>query len=64
MLMAEYVTAADAAFDRYMETADRYVCTHCDVEVANFAITCHECGDYSGIVTMQEWEQSTGEEWE
>lgn len=61
MLMSEYVAAADAAYDR---TLDRYVCVFCDTEVSNIAITCPECQEYKGIITMAEWEESTGEVWE
>lgn len=60
MMMQDFITAADAAYDR---TLDRYVCVFCDIEVSNVAITCPSCEEYKGIIPMSEWEESNGEEW-
>ena len=61
MNIDEFTAAADAAYDR---TLDRYVCLFCDIEVSMDSITCKSCQDYKGIVTMLNWEEINGEEWE
>jgi hypothetical protein len=38
------------------------VCQFCDVAVNN--IFCYSCNEYKGIMTLAQWEEYTGEEWE
>ena len=38
------------------------VCTFCDTMVDGFI--CSDCGEYKGLMTIDEWEDYTGEVWE
>lgn len=38
------------------------ICLYCDIEVNGFA--CPICHEYDGLMTVEEWESYTGEEWE
>lgn len=41
---------------------NRMVCVYCDAMVEG--LLCFGCGDYKGMMTIEEWESYTGEVWE
>ena len=61
MLIADFTAAADAAFDR---DDTLYVCEYCVTAVPRNAIVCPDCGDFHYIMSVQDWEATTGEVWE
>jgi len=54
-----YITSE--AYDR-LSDLDTKVCVYCDRETARMA--CPDCGEYKGLMSIDEWESYTGEEWE
>ena len=46
----------DAIFDSEIR-----VCVYCDNEVRSFA--CPQCGEYKGLMSIEDWESYTGESW-
>lgn len=54
-----FITAS--AFDA-IDDMDRKVCVYCDSEVYGHA--CYSCGEYKGVMSIEEWESYTGEVWE
>lgn len=49
------------AFDR-LSDLDRKVCVFCDQDTTSYA--CPTCGEYKGLMSIEEWESYTGETWE
>lgn len=45
-----------------MHNGETRICVYCDNEVSGFA--CGDCGEYKGLMTIEEWESYTGEVWE
>jgi len=54
-----YITSE--AFDR-LSDLDTKVCVYCDCETDGFS--CRQCGEYKGLMSIEEWESYTGETWE
>jgi hypothetical protein len=55
------ITITSEAFDR-LSDLDTKVCCYCDTEVAGYA--CAACGEYKGVMSIEEWEAYTGYMWE
>jgi len=49
------------AFDR-LSDLDTKVCVFCDTATVRYA--CPDCGEYKGLMSIEEWESYTGEVWE
>ena len=49
------------AFDR-LSDLDTKVCVYCDTATAR--MSCPDCGEYKGLMSIEDWESYTGEVWE
>lgn len=49
------------AFDR-LSDLDSKVCVYCDTLTSSFS--CPSCGEYKGLMSIEDWESYTGETWE
>lgn len=58
MNVSEYVQAMDALLD----SDEPRVCSYCD-EATDHAF-CDSCGEYSGLISIAQWEDINGEVWE
>lgn len=53
-----------------IKASEHKVCVFCDcrAEFATVGLTivqfCPDCRDYKGLITVEEWEDKTGEVWE
>ena len=45
-----------------LDSMDNLVCVYCDNRV--YDVYCSNCMEYKGIMTVDEWEDYTGEVWE
>jgi hypothetical protein len=54
-----YIT--EEAFER-LSDLDTKVCCYCDCETVRMA--CPQCGEYKGLMSIEDWESYTGEVWE
>jgi ribosomal protein L40E len=54
-----YIT--ESAFER-LSDLDTKVCVFCDT--ATNAMSCRDCGEYKGLMSIREWEEYTGEVWD
>jgi hypothetical protein len=54
-----YISAE--AFDR-LSDLDTKVCVFCDTATDRYA--CPDCGEYKGLMSIEDWESYTGEVWE
>lgn len=54
-----YIT--EDAYER-LSDLDTKVCVYCDCETARYA--CPSCGEYKGLMSIEDWESYTGEVWE
>lgn len=49
-------------FDRWADAGEEKVCVFCD-DVTTLPY-CGGCQEYKGLMTIEEWEDYTGETWE
>ena len=54
-----YIT--ESAFER-LSDLDTKVCIFCDT--ATVRMSCPDCGEYKGLMSIEEWEDYTGEAWD
>jgi len=54
-----YIT--EEAFER-LSDLDTKVCCYCDEGTVRMA--CPSCGEYKGLMSIEDWESYTGEVWE
>ena len=40
------------------------VCVYCDCEVDVDSIVCGSCHEYDGLMTVEDWQDYTGEVWQ
>lgn len=45
-----------------LDSMDDLVCVYCDNRV--YDVYCHDCMEYKGIMTIEDWQNYTGEIWE
>ena len=45
-----------------IDGGDMRVCVYCDNATDSW--TCHTCGEYDGLMTIEDWEAYTGETWD
>jgi hypothetical protein len=55
------ITITEEAYERLSEL-DAKVCVYCDRSTVRMA--CPSCGEYKGLMSIDEWESYTGESWE
>lgn len=51
----------EEAFER-LSDLDIKVCVYCDVDTTR--MSCPECGEYKGLMSIEDWESYTGEVWQ
>lgn len=51
----------EEAYER-LSDLDTKVCVYCDCETSRMA--CPSCGEYKGLMSIEDWESYTGEVWE
>jgi hypothetical protein len=54
-----YIT--EEAYNR-LSDLDTKVCVYCDTSTVRMA--CPSCGEYKGLMSIEDWESYTGEVWE